>query len=171
MKEFKEYLKKQAWKDVLTVVVMVFFVLNFVGFRAVIPSGSMLPTLQIGKSYFVSIFTTFFRENKGLIYEDIVVFTHEEEFGNDDLMVKRVIGLPGDEIELSAGKVYRNGEYIEESYVIYSETDTKVSKFTVPEDEIFVMGDNRKNSLDGRFWEDRTVSLDEVVGEMWVLGQ
>lgn len=160
------YLKKEAWKDVLTVAAMVYIILNFVGFRAVIPSGSMLPTLEIGNSYLVSIISTHFQENKGLMHEDIVVFTHEQEMKTDDLIVKRVIGLPGDEIQISNGVVSRNGTKLKEDYVMYPESHVQMSLFTVPENHIFVLGDNRSNSNDGRFWEYRTVSLDDVVGEM-----
>lgn len=160
------YLKKEAWKDVLSVGLMVFVILNFVGFRAIVPTGSMLPTLQLEHSYLVSIISTHFRENKGLTHGDIVVFTHEQEMKNDDLIVKRVIGLPGDEIEISNGVVRRNGNRLEEDYVLYPDNTISVSRFTVPENHIYVLGDNRASSYDGRYWEYPTVSLDDVVGEM-----
>lgn len=160
------YLRKEAWKDLLSVALMVFLILNFVGFRAVVPSGSMLPTLQIDHSYLVSIITTHFRENKGLEHGDIVVFRHELEMKNDDLIVKRVIGLPGDEIQISNGVVRRNGENLKEDYILYPESSVSIPLFIVPENHIYVLGDNRASSFDGRYWEYPTISLDDVVGEM-----
>lgn len=164
------YLTKEAWKDILIVGGMVYFTLNFIGFRAVIPSGSMLPTLQIDHSYAVSIISTFFSENKGLVHGDVVVFTHEQQMGNDDLMVKRVIGLPGDVVELSAGVLYRNGEEIPESYIQFQDSSISMEEFTVPDNHIFVLGDNRSSSYDGRYWEYPYISLEDVVGEMIVFG-
>lgn len=160
------YIKKTLWKDVLTVACITFFIFRFIGFRAIVPTGSMEPTLQVGKSYIVNRTTTYFGDYKGLVYEDVVVFTHEAEFGNDDFIVKRVIGLPGDVISIESGRVRRNGDIVGENYVINKEFTVNVEEFTVPDDGVFVLGDNRQSSHDGRFWEHRFVPLDSIVGEM-----
>lgn len=167
----KEYVCKVLWKDVLSIAVFCFIILRFVGFRAVVPSGSMEPTLEIGNSYIVSRLATYFDEYKGLEYLDVVVFTHEAEFGNDDFIVKRVIGLPGDVISIESGKVYRNGEALTESYVKNKEYSVNLEEFVIPDHEIFVLGDNRQSSHDGRFWQVKTVNLDDVVGEMIFLSK
>lgn len=164
------YLTHSLWKDVLLICAMTYIFINFIGFRAVIPSGSMEPTLKVGNSYLVNRMTTYFGENKGLDFLDIVVFTHEEEFENDDFIVKRVIGLPGDSIEIRGGRVYRNSEVIAENYVKNKEFSLNMEEIVIPENRIFVMGDNRTNSHDSRFWEIQTVSLDNIVGEMIVFG-
>ncbi len=165
----KGYLLKEAWKDVLIVGGMVWFCMNFVFFRAIIPSGSMLPTLQIDSKYFVTIFTTFFGENKGLVHGDIVVFRNEAEFGSD-LLVKRVIGLPGDTIEMVDGVVIRNEVPLTEPYVdaFHGEYTYNLASFVVPEGEMFLLGDNRSDSNDARYWREKTISLENVVGEMRV---
>lgn len=168
---FLHYVKHGLWKDILVVCAMTYLCLNFIGFRAVIPSGSMEPTLNVGNSYLVNRMTTYFGENKGLVYEDIVVFTHEEEFKTDDFIVKRVIGLPGDSIEIREGQVYRNGEAITEDYVQNKDFSFFMTEIMVPDDRVFVMGDNRSNSHDSRFWEIQTVSFDNIVGEMIVFGK
>lgn len=167
---FAHYLTHSLWKDILLICAMTYIFINFIGFRAVIPSGSMEPTLKVGNSYLVNRMTTYFGANKGLDFLDIVVFTHEEEFDNDDFIVKRVIGLPGDTIEIRGGRVYRNGEVIAENYVKNKEFSLNMDEIIIPEDRIFVMGDNRTNSHDSRFWEIQTVSLDNIVGEMIVFG-
>lgn len=156
-------------QDIVMVVLMTLFVLYFVGFRAVIPSGSMEPTLEVGHSYLVSIVSTHFRENKGLSHGDIVVFRHEE-FGQD-LLVKRVIGLPGDVIEFIVDTVYRNGEPLEEDYL--KEDDyfyDYYRSYVVGEGELFVLGDNRNHSADSRYWLNPMVSMKNVKGEMIVFG-
>lgn len=161
-------LKSLAW-DCLVVGAMVLFVLNFVGFRAKIPTGSMEPTLKVGNSYLVSILSTHFRENKGLSHQDIVVFRHEE-FG-EDLLVKRVIGLPGDVIEFVVDTVYRNGQALEEDYLMEDSYFYDYYRiYEVGEGELFVMGDNRGNSYDSRDWLNPMVSMDKVKGEMIVFG-
>lgn len=162
------YLKHSLWKDVLLICAMTYIFINFIGFRAVIPSGSMEPTLKVGNSYLVNRMTAYFGANKGLDFLDIVVFTHEEEFQNDDFIVKRVIGLPGDSIEIRGGRVYRNGEVIAENYVKNKDFSFNMEEIVVPEGRIFVMGDNRTNSHDSRFWDIQTVSFDHIVGEMIV---
>ncbi len=164
------YMRYTAWKDVVTVVVMVAFTLNFVGFRAYIPSGSMEPTLTIGQRYWVSIVGTYFRENKGLEHGDIVVFSHEEF--EENLLVKRVIGLPNDVIEFVGDTIYRNGialeeDYLKESDYFYSYYET----YEVGEGELFVLGDNRNHSADSRYWQNPMVSLDNVKGEMLLAGK
>ena len=80
---------------------------------------------------------------------DIVVFESVED-GDQDL-IKRVVGLPGDEISVRSGKLFVNGEPQKEPYVNEKLPDVSFfAKTTVPEDHVFVMGDNRANSQDSR---------------------
>jgi signal peptidase I len=96
---------------------------------------------------------------------DVIVFHHPRDTGTD--LIKRVIGLPGDEIRIVEGQVVRNGERLEEPYV--DGADTVVYEnggdrtWTVPPGALFVMGDNRNHSSDSREWG--FVPIDLVVGE------
>ncbi len=97
-------------------------------------------------------------------YGDVVVLTRE----NDTPLIKRVIGLAGDRIRIDAvkGVVYRNGEELEEPYVRggYTPTNGMTKEVTVPEGTLFVMGDNRSESLDSRILGPQ--SLDHLVGRV-----
>jgi len=92
-------------------------------------------------------------------YGDIVVFktTQLTVDGSEKDLIKRVIGLPGDIIEIKAGIVYRNGEALTEPYIYGDITPGEIEPIAVEEGKLFVMGDNRPNSLDSR---------DERVGEV-----
>lgn len=121
-----------------------------------IPSGSMLPTIQIGD--FIITKTKIFIKNN-LTYGDIVVFPWPKNPSKD--FIFRIIALGGDEIEIKNKKVYLNGNYIEEPYIINRDSKILDSKdfardnfgpMKIPDDCIFVMGDNRDESNDSRFW-------------------
>lgn len=92
-------------------------------------------------------------------YGDIVVFHTDEERD----FIKRVIGLPGDQIEIKDGKVYRNGTALNEPYINGPMNEgANYKPTTVPKDSLYVMGDNRNNSKDSRMIG--PVSLSEIVG-------
>jgi len=138
-----------------------------------IPSGSMLETLQIGDHIIVNKmafgtpvdipFT-----DKTLFHTpawagspehgDIIVFKYPQDPSRD--FIKRVIGVPGDVIEIRNKVVYRNGEPLDEPYAVHNdprvrttgEPRDQMDPVTVPERKYFVMGDNRDFSLDSRFW-------------------
>lgn len=121
-----------------------------------VPSESMVPTLNVGDKL---ICTNVFWHN--LEYGDIVVFKPNKELHDDDsLWIKRLIGLPGDKIKIEHGKVFRNGTELDESY-IQGNLDYNGS-FVVPEDRYFVLGDNREESLDARFWENPFINVKQI---------
>jgi signal peptidase I len=129
--------------------VLVFgFVRPFVVEAFYIPSESMIPTLRVGDRVLVNKFIYRFTEpERG----DIVVFESVEGGGED--LIKRVVGVPGDRISVRRGKLLVNGEPQREPYVNDKYPDRSFSApTTVPKGRVFVMGDNRANSRDSRFF-------------------
>lgn len=108
-----------------------------------IPSESMVPTLQVGDSVLAAKLAYRFSDaGRG----DLAVFK-----GGEDLNIKRVVGLPGDTVAIRDGVLFVNGEKKRESYVDYRLTDASFfGPVKVPENRVFLMGDNRFNSRDSR---------------------
>ena len=129
--------------------VLVFgFVRPFVVEAFWIPSASMVPTLKYGDRVLVNKFISRFTEpQRG----DIIVFKSVEGDGQD--LIKRVVGVPGDEIAVRGGKLFVNGEPQKEPYVNKKYPDRSFyAPTTVPKDHVFAMGDNRANSQDSRIF-------------------
>ena len=96
-------------------------------------------------------------------YGDVVVFRWPRDERQN--FVKRIIGLPGDNIRIQRGNVYRNGAVIDEPYVERESGET-IAERTVPDGEYYVMGDNRRQSDDSRHWGN--VPAENIVGKIWV---
>ena len=99
---------------------------------------------------------------------DIITFDSEltTGLGMKKILVKRIIGLPGDKISISEGKVYINGEAQEEPYTKDGYTSTTMDEVTVPEGYIFVLGDNRQNSTDSRSPEVGFIDINRIRGKV-----
>ncbi|MFC0211100.1 signal peptidase I [Paenibacillus chartarius] len=135
------------------------FVNSYVAQAMQVPTGSMLPTIQIGDRLLVEKMVQWTDFEHG----DIVVFWPPIE-GNAERYVKRLIGLPGDTIEVKDGALYRNGDKVDEPYV----TERMAYNFgpvTVPEDHYLFLGDNRNNSLDSHLWKTPFVHKKDIIGK------
>lgn len=132
---------------------LAFGIRTFVAEARYIPSGSMLPTLEINDRLVIEKISYHFNPPKR---GDIVVFWPPEEVqpssDRRDAFIKRVVGLPGEEVAVSDGKVYINGVALEESY-IRAAPDYTIEPGVVPEDQYLVLGDNRNNSHDSSKWK------------------
>lgn len=162
------------WKSLLTDLiiagVLAFAIINVVR-PTIVKQTSMQNTFQ--PNDYVIMYKLAYAGDKTPQRGDVVIFQSEienEETGKDKLLIKRVIGLPGDTIKIEDGKVYLNGElfeedYIKDGYTPAGNTPAEGELFAVPEDEYFCMGDNRVVSLDSRYTEVGTITEDQIEGK------
>lgn len=153
-----------ALKDILCLAVIAATMLvlfNFVVLHGEVPSNSMEPTLDIGV-HFIADRLAFI--NKKPERYDILVFNAPD---TGELYIKRVIGLPGEHIELIHGEVFADGEKLRDDFLKEQPTDETHDFGTVPADSYFMMGDNRNNSFDSRYWEHTFLPFDNIIAKAW----
>ena len=156
VKEILQWCATIAAAFVIALIADTFLIVN-----AQIPSGSMENTIMPGDrvignrlSYLISDPERF----------DIVIFEYPDD--PSQLFIKRIIGLPGETIEIRGGHIYINGSYEPLEDVDTKEvTNGSFGPYTVPDDCYFVMGDNRNNSKDSRYWVNTYVSEDAILGK------
>ena len=174
----KEYLE-----PIVIAVLIALFIRAFIVQAFKIPSSSMEPTLQVGDYILVSKFIYGIRIpfTKTKLFQfskpkrgDIVVFIYPKDRSKD--FIKRVIGTEGEKVEIIHNKIYINDQLIEDSWGQYDEKSEWSKYFqskerygpeTIPKDSIFVLGDNRDNSQDSRFWG--FVNINEVKGKAFIV--
>ena len=124
---------------------------------------SMYPTIN-EHDYLIINCTPYLSKNPS--FGDIVVFEtdYHTDSGKEKDLIKRVIGLPGDAISIKDGVVYRNHEALDEPYINGDFTPGDMNEFVVEENHLFVLGDNRSNSLDSRSKEIGVVPYEDIVG-------
>ena len=129
---------------------------------AIVPSESMADTVERG-SLIIALRTAYRGESPSR--GDIVIFSHPEI--DERYVMKRVIGLPGETVEIRHGRVYIDGaaEPLEEPYV-GKFSDESIAAVTVPEGKYYLLGDNRCHSYDARFWSDPFVGEDSIYGKV-----
>lgn len=143
---------KELVKETVSVVLIAFILAmllrTFVIEGRIIPTGSMLPTLQLQDRVMVNKFIYRFKEpQRG----DIVVFRPPDVINANEDYIKRVIGLPGEKVEMKNGKVYINNKPLNEPY-LKEELDYEYGPVVVPENCLLVLGDNRNHSFDSHMW-------------------
>lgn len=136
---------------------LIFFAFYIRFSNAAVTGTSMIPTLKEKEILLVDKWS--YKKNKPQ-YGDLLVF----QTNDNGRLIKRVIGLPGDYILIKNNRIYRNDILLEESYLDDHITNGFI-KMQVPDDEYFVLGDNRINSLDSRSAEIGTVSFSEIIGK------
>lgn len=183
----KKSIIREYAEAIVIAVVLALFIRTFVVQAFKIPSGSMIPTLNIGDHILVNKFiygvkipftdkvvVPAWKPTRG----DIIVFKYPENEKKD--FIKRVIGLPGNTIEIREKTVFINGQPIAEPYIVHQDTMILAEEqkrddcgrdncgpIKVPEDSYFVMGDNRDQSLDSRFWG--IVKLNKIKGKAFII--
>ena len=160
---------KPLWREygeaLFVALILALVIRTFVVQAFKIPSESMVKTLLVGDHLLASKFSygikipfthSYIYKGEDPVKGDIIIF----EYPNDPSVdyIKRIIGTPGDTIEVRNKQLYRNGEPVKESFIRFTEPDRiqpvrdNFGPVTVPADKYFVMGDNRDNSMDSRFW-------------------
>ena len=177
---FKKSVAREYFESLVIAVVLALFIRTFVVQAFKIPTGSMEPNLLIGDHLLVNklVFGPYLRgvertllPMKDIVRGNVIVFKYPEDPERD--FIKRVIGLPGEQIEVRQKRVYVNGRLLDEPYAHYIEQPPAVpaeiesgpnhsglggdprenyGPVTVPPKHYFVMGDNRDNSQDSRYW-------------------
>ncbi len=156
-----------SWvKEIAVTLVIVWFILTFVAQNNRVSGTSMQPTVFANDTVIVNKFIYRFQKpERG----DIIIFPTLESDGKKVLLIKRIIGLPGDSVDIKDGAVYVNDILLEEDYIDV-ETEAVdgqvVFPITVPEDEYFVLGDNRPVSKDSRWLSVGTVTKKDIVGKV-----
>ncbi len=139
------------------------FLMTVVFTNAKVPTGSMKDTINENDRLIgLRLAYVAAEPQRG----DVVIFKYPDD--ESVKYVKRVIGLPGETVSFKDGDVYIDGNLLEESYTRepHSTMAVKESEYTVPENSYFVLGDNRKNSKDARFWTKTYVTKDKIVAKV-----
>ena len=156
------------WVVIIAIALVVgFFIRTFVAMPFVVPTGSMEHTIEPGDDLFGLRLAYQFSEPKR---GDIVIF----RFPDDETQkyVKRVIGLPGEKVTIEDAKIYINDSEtpLKEDYLKETWTEaTGPFEFEVPKDSYLVLGDNRNDSYDARYWDHTYVSKDKIIGKAYFI--
>ncbi len=182
-KKHEKSVIREYTEAIIVAILLALFIRSFVVQAFKIPSGSMLPTLQIGDHLLVNKFIygvkipmvgTVIIPWKSPVRDDVVVFRFPKDRSID--YIKRVVAVAGDTVEMKNKQLYINGDAVHTSYAHNTTNDIMQSSagprdnmgpVKVPEGRIFVMGDNRDNSYDSRFWG--FVDLKDVLGKAFIL--
>lgn len=145
--------------SILIAIVLAFFIRYFIVELYMVEGPSMRPTLQNGERLVVNKFIYRFKDpERG----QVLVFRYARDPSRD--FIKRVIAVAGDTIEIKDGRIFLNGQLLNEPYIL-ERTRGSYPAATVPEGHIYVMGDNRNNSEDSRFKDVGFVPLELIKGK------
>lgn len=157
-----------SWVMTFVVAILVALVLkNFVIINATVPTGSMENTIEPGDDLFgLRLAYSFSEPQRG----DIIIFKFPDD--ESEKYVKRVIGLPGERVTIDGGKIYIDNadtpleeDYLKETW----ERCTGPYDFQVPEDCYLVLGDNRNDSYDARYWNNTYVTKEAIIGKAYMI--
>ena len=143
-------------------IIIAYITTHFIIINAQVPTGSMKNTIMEGDRLIgFRLSYKFSKPERG----DIVIFKYPDD--ETQTYVKRVIGTPGDIVQIANGKVYINNEELEETYLKEPmNISTKQETYVVPEGHYFMMGDNRNSSLDSRYWTNTYVAEDKILAKV-----
>lgn len=160
------WLRVKAFIYIPVTILVAYLLFGVILIYGIVPTASMEPTCMAGSMYLGNRLAY----TPGDVQRGDPIFFHfTEDNGSKAIYLKRVIGLPGDTVSFIEGKVYVNGSPLDESEYLDSTVETDaaggVCVFNVPSNCYFVLGDNRTNSYDSRFWENPFVSRDAIIAK------
>jgi len=181
IKKTKGGVIREYAESIIIAILIALFIRAFIVQAFKIPSGSMEPTLLIGDHLLVNKFAYGIKlpliDKKVLVFneperEDIIVFIFPQDKTKD--FIKRVVGVPGDTIEIRKKKIYINGKLWQDEHGVYRDSEVtslvprdNFGPVVVPPGHVMVMGDNRDRSYDSRFWG--FVPIDQIKGKALIL--
>ncbi|MCD7744185.1 MAG: signal peptidase I [Lachnospiraceae bacterium] len=141
---------------------LVYFVVNYVGESTEVRGDSMYPALNDGDQLIIDMISYQFSDPKRF---DVIVFPFQ--YQEDTYYIKRIIGLPGETVQIEDGVIYINGEVLEESYGYEEIKNPGLASagITLGEQEYFVLGDNRNDSTDSREPSVGNISREQIIGK------
>ena len=148
---------------IVSALIIAMLLQTFIVDSRIVPTLSMYPTIDSGNRVIVNKLA--YVGSRTPQRGDIVVFKAPEELDTTDDLLKRVIGLPGDTIEVKDGYVSINGIALEENY-LEEKPQYTFGPVTVPDGEYFMLGDNRNNSVDSHRWTDHFVPESDIIGKV-----
>lgn len=170
--EVPEKMEIHKSKEILGLVVycaiillLMFVIIKYVGQRTVVVGDSMQTTLHDGDNLITDKLTYRFSDPKRY---DIIVFPFKDH--TSQLLIKRIIGMPGETVQIIDGKVYINDVELDEDYgnELMKSAGIASEPITLGQDEYFVLGDNRNNSQDSRFESVGNIKRSDIIGRAWV---
>ena len=165
--------KPFSWKDeiiswikiIVTAAIIAFVLNNFIIANSRVPSGSMEKTIMTGDRVIGSRLSYYFSDPQR---DDVVILHFPDDPTGKTYYVKRIIGLPGDTVDIRDGKVYLNNSEtpLDEPYLPEPMEPEPEAHFTVPEDSYFMLGDNRNFSADARRWNHKYVKKNKIIAKV-----
>ncbi len=143
--------------------ILAFVITRYIIIKAEVPTGSMISTIQIDDRLIGNRLAYLFSNPKR---GDIVIFPYPDN--EKETYIKRIVGLPGETIEIVEGVLYIDGKVYEEPYLNEPMKKENCGPFLVPEGHYFMMGDNRNHSWDSRYWTNHYVAKDKILGKAWL---
>ena len=152
------------WGSTVILLAVIFVVFEFILQISWVPTGSMettIPARSVQLGWQLSYRLGDPMPKRG----DVITFWSDE---NNELLVKRVIGLPGETVSFGSGCVYIDGELLEENYLPVKGLTECDESFTVPEGCVFFLGDNRTGSYDSRYWIDHYIPVEKLRAKVFL---
>ena len=150
MAGFRHFVKRFLANEIVLAIIFALLIKAFIMDSRYVPSSSMHPTLQVNDRLLINKLSYKFG---GIKAGDIVIFKPPASVDSKYDYVKRIVGLPGDTVEVTGGKLYLNGKPLEESY-LNEPPYYELAPTTIPQDKVFVLGDNRNHSYDSHLWSE-----------------